>query len=219
MAEFTYPTYRYAGEANAPLVIAFHGTGGDETQFVELIRQMLPRAGILAPRGDVSEGGANRYFRRTGEGVYDMADLALRTERMAAFVAQARTDYPNRPFYGLGYSNGANILASVLFEEPQLFERAALLHPLIPWTPAPQPGLAGKRLFVSAGTQDPICPILLTHALIDWLVAQGTDVDTAIGPGGHQVSREELQALQHFMTHETAVSQPDSRPTNNRIGG
>lgn len=209
MAEFSYITYRHAGEPDAPLVIAFHGTGGDEMQFVELIRQMLPRAGIVAPKGDVSEGGANRYFRRTGEGVYDMADLALRTERMAAFVAQTRADYPERPVYGLGFSNGANILASILFQEPQLFERAALLHPLIPWTPAPQPGLAGKRLFVSAGTHDPICPIPLTHAFIDWLVAQSTDVDTAILPGGHQVTNEELQALQHFMTYPAAASHPE----------
>jgi len=194
MTESNYSTYRHSGEANAPLVIAFHGTGADETQFVDLIGQMLPNAGIIAPRGDVSEGGANRYFRRTGEGVYDMADLALRTERMAAFVAEVRAAHPGRPVYGLGYSNGANILASVLFE------RAALLHPLIPWTPEPQPGLAGKQLFVSAGIDDPICPLAQTRAFIDWLTAQRADVETEILPGGHQVSNAEIQALQRFMT-------------------
>jgi len=200
MIESNYSTYHHSGEADAPLVIAFHGTGADETQFVDLIGQMLPQAGIVAPRGDVSEGGANRYFRRTGEGVYDMADLALRTERMATFVAEVRAAHSGRPVYGLGYSNGANILASVLFEQPALFERAALLHPLIPWTPAPQPGLAGKQLFVSAGIDDPICPLAQTRAFIDWLTAQGADVETEILAGGHQVSNAEIQALQRFMT-------------------
>ena len=200
MDEFTYHHYRHAGQPDAPLVIAFHGTGGDETQFVPLIQQMLPQAGIVAPRGDVLEGGANRFFRRTGEGVYDMADLAQRTQRMATFVAQVCAEHPGRPVYGLGFSNGANILASILFEQPQLFDRAALLHPLIPWTPEPQRGLAGKRVFVSAGTQDPICSLSQTQALIDWLAAQNTDIETAILPGGHHVSNEELTALHSFMT-------------------
>ena len=192
-----------AGEPDAPLVIAFHGTGGDENQFVPLIRQILPQAGIVAPRGDVSEGGANRFFRRTGEGVYDMADLAQRTKGMAAFAAQVRTEYPRRPVYGLGFSNGANILVSMLFQQPQLFDRAALLHPLIPWTPEPQPGLVDKRVFVSAGTLDPICPLEQTQSLIDWLAAQGADLATAIEPGGHQISHEELAALNSFMIEES----------------
>ncbi|MFZ1467579.1 MAG: hypothetical protein WAT09_01230 [Paracoccaceae bacterium] len=42
-----------APSADAPLVFTFHGTGGDEHQFPGLIRQILPDAGIVAPRGDV----------------------------------------------------------------------------------------------------------------------------------------------------------------------
>ena len=76
-------SYAYHAEGRAegkPLVFAFHGTGGTETQFVPLVRELLPGAAIVAPRGDVSERGALRFFRRTGEGVYDMADLARRTD-------------------------------------------------------------------------------------------------------------------------------------------
>ncbi|MDZ7907370.1 MAG: alpha/beta hydrolase [Gemmobacter sp.] len=116
----------------APLLFTFHGTGGDEHQFAGLMPQILPGAGLVSPRGDVSEHGANRFFRRTGEGVYDMDDLARRTAKMAAFVAAHRAAHPGAAVYGLGYSNGANILASVLFQAPDLFDRAALLHPLIP---------------------------------------------------------------------------------------
>ena len=46
-----------------------------------------PDAAIVAPRGDVDEGGAARFFRRRAEGVYDMADLARATGKMAGFVA------------------------------------------------------------------------------------------------------------------------------------
>jgi phospholipase/carboxylesterase len=183
-----YHSHYHRGSAGAPTVIAFHGTGGDERQFVNLIRGMLPEAGLVAPRGDVSEFGANRFFRRNGEGVYDMQDLAFRTGRMLAFVDSVRARHSGHPLLALGYSNGANILAAMLFQRPELFDRAALLHPLIPWTPAPQPGLAGRPVLVSAGRNDPICPFPRSVALIDWFAAQGADVRTVVGPGGHEIS-------------------------------
>ncbi len=77
MTRNDYQSFRREGVAGSPVVIAFHGTGGDEHQFTGLIDQMLPDAGIVAPRGDVSEFGANRFFRRTGEGIYDMNDLGF----------------------------------------------------------------------------------------------------------------------------------------------
>ena len=83
--------YSYHAEgvaAGRPLAFLFHGTGGTEMQFVPLARELMPGAGLVAPRGDVSEHGALRFFRRLGEGRYDMADLAERTEAMAHFVAR-----------------------------------------------------------------------------------------------------------------------------------
>jgi phospholipase/carboxylesterase len=97
-----------AGAPGAPLMFLFHGTGGDENQLVSLGQEMLPGVSIVSPRGDVSEYGAARFFRRTGEGVYDMDDLALRTGKMAAFVrAHVEAQKPSAVL-GLGYSNGAH---------------------------------------------------------------------------------------------------------------
>lgn len=195
-----YHSFHHAGAEGAPVVLALHGTGGDEHQFTALIRRLLPDAGIVAPRGDVSEYGANRFFRRTGEGVYDMADLAQRRDRLLEFVAAVRAAHPGRPLYALGYSNGANILAAMLFAAPDLFERAALLHPLIPWSPEPQPGLAAKPVLITAGTHDPICPLPLSRQLIGWFEAQGADVTAAVNPGGHEIRPAEVQALESFLT-------------------
>ena len=88
--------------------------------------------------------GALRYFRRTGEGVYDMADLARRTEAMAAFISAEKARVGATRTVALGYSNGANILSAVAFQHPGLVDELVLLHPLIPWEPAPQPGLEGS---------------------------------------------------------------------------
>ncbi|MEO2039863.1 MAG: alpha/beta hydrolase, partial [Martelella sp.] len=178
MTNDTYQAFTRAGAGREPLVFSFHGTGGNEHQFVPLIDQVLPNAAIVSPRGDVSEYGALRFFRRTGEGVYDMEDLAQRTEKMTRFIEMHRAADPGRPVHGIGYSNGANILASVLFDEPDLFDRAVLMHPLIPWTPKDHAGLASKRILITAGERDPICPPEGTHALINYFKAQGADLAT-----------------------------------------
>lgn len=199
MTKNEYISFRREGVAGSPVVIAFHGTGGNEHQFTGLIDQMLPDAGIVAPRGDVSEFGANRFFRRTGEGVYDMDDLHLRTEKMLGFISEVREQNPGREVYALGYSNGANILASMLFRDPSLFDRAAIMHPLIPWTPEPQPGLSGKRILITAGEVDPISPLKLSKSLVEWFKAQDADVEAMIAPGGHEIRPVELESLKNFL--------------------
>ena len=180
-----------------PLVFAFHGTGGTEMQFVPLVRELMPGAAIVAPRGDVSEHGALRFFFRKGEGRYDMEDLAARTAAMAAFIAaQVSRARPSRVL-GLGYSNGANILASVIFERPRLFDAAVLMHPLIPWAPEPAP--VGTRVLITAGERDPICPPELTRELEAWFAAQGAPVATHWHAGGHEIDRSEIHAVAEFL--------------------
>lgn len=192
------------GQPGAPLVLAFHGTGGDEHQFTSLIGQFLPGAGIVAPRGDVSENGANRYFRRAAEGVYDMDDLAVRKAKMAGFIAAHRRAHlaanPGSAVYALGYSNGANILAAVLLDTPELVDRAVLMHPLIPWQPAANPRLAGAEVLVTAGRQDMICPLPMTEALVDFLKAQQASVTVSLHDGGHELRPSELEAVRSFLT-------------------
>lgn len=184
---------------DAPVVFLFHGTGGDETQFLDLAGHLLPGARRIGVRGDVSENGALRYFRRFAEGQFDLDDLARATRKMIGFI-EARIG-PRRPaqVIGFGYSNGANILASVQFAAPELFDTAILLHPMIPFEPAPQPGLEGRRVLLTAGRRDPICPPAATERLINWYGAQGADVTAFWHEGGHEIRQEELIAIRDYL--------------------
>ena len=190
---------RTEGEASAPLLLTFHGTGGTERQFHGIGPQLLPGAHVVSPRGEVEEDGMLRFFRRAGEGIYDMEDLAQRTAEMAGFVAGEVARTGASRVVGLGYSNGANILASVLTARPELFTDAVLLHPLIPFTPPDAPGLEGRRVLITAGQRDPICPPQLTMRLSDWLEAQGARVTLHWHGGGHEVAPSEWQAAQAFL--------------------
>lgn len=185
------------GSPGAPTLFLFHGTGGNEHQLVLLGRDLLPAATLVSPRGDISEMGAARFFRRTAEGVYDMDDLARATGKMTGFVREHAAGAGK--VLGLGYSNGATILASMLFAAPDLFDAAVLMHPLIPFAPKIEGDLSGKRILITAGRRDPICPPGLTSRLDAYLRDAGAEVTLEWHEGGHELRPNEVAAARHFL--------------------
>ncbi|MEL6978949.1 MAG: alpha/beta hydrolase [Pseudomonadota bacterium] len=190
-----------AGETRSLLLL--HGTGDDEVRFdafgAALAEGAVDGAGRLSLRGDVSEGGAARFFRRKAEGVYDMADLAQRTAGLERFLGSAYDVYglaPERTI-GVGFSNGANMLANLVFSHPGRVRRAALLRPLIPFEP-PQTDLFGVSVLLAAGRHDPIAPVAATERLAEALAARGADVTLRWSEGGHGLSAEEAPAIRAF---------------------
>ncbi|ASY66161.1 Carboxylesterase (plasmid) [Sinorhizobium sojae CCBAU 05684] len=185
------------GPSGSPILFVLHGTGGDENQFFGFGAELLPDATIVSPRGDVSEHGAARFFKRTGEGVYDMPDLARATRKMASFVKALATEHGASEIIGLGYSNGANILANVIIEEG-IFDSAVLMHPLIPFRPRDNPTLEGRRILITAGERDPICPAPLTQALAGYFIEQKAKLELEWHPGGHDIRQTEIAAIERF---------------------
>lgn len=204
MTTDAYIHLKRPGRPGAPILFALHGTGGDEHQFFDFASRLLPEATVISPRGDVSEHGAARFFRRRAEGLYDMEDLARATAKMAAFIAASREQYQAGPVIGLGFSNGANILANVAIETPGLVDAAVLMHPLIPFQPKARPGTG--RVLITAGERDPICPVPLTQALADYFEAQGEQVTLDWHSGGHEIRGNEIEAVKGFLVpYGTAV--------------
>lgn len=199
-----YHHFHKPAAAGQPLLFLFHGTGGDENQFVRLGATLLPQAGLVSPRGDVSEFGSARFFRRTGEGVYDMEDLTRATEKMAGFIRAHVESAKPTAVLGLGYSNGANILASVIFSEPEMFDAAILMHPLIPFAPEIKGSLA-TRLLLTAGRHDPICPAPMTERLAAALKHAGADTDLVWHEGGHELRQTEIEAAARFLEDYSAT--------------
>src|SRR6185369_7073282 len=120
--------YEAAETANAPTLLLLHGTGGDENSLVQIGQQLAPGAGILSPRGKVLENGMPRFFRRLAEGVFDQEDLVARTHELADFIQSAADEYrfALSSLIAVGYSNGANVAASLMLLRPGLIQRAVL---------------------------------------------------------------------------------------------
>jgi phospholipase/carboxylesterase len=128
-----------------------------------------------------------------------MDDLHQHTEHMADFIVAHKDKLKPPRVAALGYSNGANILAAVMFRHPGLIDDAMFLHPLIPWAPERQPGLSGKRVLITAGRHDPICPAGMTQMLADYFAAQNAKTQLVWHEGGHELRPSEIYAVGQFL--------------------
>jgi predicted esterase len=190
-----------AEHAGSTTLLLLHGTGGDEDDLIPLGRALLPGAGLLSPRGKVTERGMPRFFRRIAEGVFDQEDLARRTDELAAFVEAASATYNLRRdgIVAVGFSNGANIAASLLLRRPGLLRGAVLLSPMVPFEPSAPPDLAGTSVFIGAGHADTMVPQSQVERLAEILREAGAEVTLHWEPGGHEVSRGTVNAAQEWI--------------------
>jgi predicted esterase len=188
------------GTSNRTLLL-LHGTGGNERDLIALGRELDPNAALLSPRGKVLENGMPRFFRRLAEGVFDLEDLKHRTNELADFVIAAAQHYgfTNDNLVAVGYSNGANIAASMLLLRPEALPTAILFRAMVPLYPETQPNLLSVRVWIGAGDQDPIVPASETKRLVELLRRAGADVTIRFAKAGHGLTNDDLEAARHWL--------------------
>ena len=182
----------------SPLLL-LHGTGGDETDLLDLGLALSPGAALLSPRGKVLENGAPRFFRRLAEGVFDEADVVRRAGELAGFVAEARRAYGLAAPIAVGFSNGANIAAALLLLRPDVLAGAVLLRPMMPLAEPPATILAGTPVLLLSGAMDPIVPAKNAAGLAERLAAAGAAVDHRTLPAGHGLSQADLDLARRWI--------------------
>jgi predicted esterase len=192
------------GEKDGPGVtlLLLHGTGGNEDDLIPLGQQLLPDAAILSPRGKVSEHGAPRFFRRLAEGVFDHEDLVFRTHELADFVGRAADEYgfDRNKVVAVGYSNGANIAASLMLLHPKLLRGAVLFRAMVPFEPEGVPDLSGVPVFLAAGRRDAMIPPDNTQRLAEILQEAGADLEMRWKNVGHPLTYEELEEAKGWLS-------------------
>ena len=192
------------GDLHLPVLLLLHGTGGDETDLIELGKTVSPGSPILSVRGKVLENGMPRFFRRLGEGVFDLEDLEFRTNELADFIVQARLNYSfgNKPVIAIGYSNGANMAASILLSRPDILEGAILLRAMVPFESGIRPDLKDKRILMLSGLMDPIIPVENVTRLADILKGAGADLKFTIKPTGHGLIQSDITDVANWLSEE-----------------
>jgi phospholipase/carboxylesterase len=182
-------------------LLLLHGTGGNERDLIPLGRELDPNASLLSPRGKVLENGMPRFFRRLAEGVFDLEDLKKRTHELADFVVAAAKHYKVdiKNITAVGYSNGANIAASILLLRPETFAASILFRAMVPFVPETQPDLSSVRVLIGAGSIDPIVPASETKQLAELLRSAGADVTIRFFQGGHGLTQADIQAAREWL--------------------
>ncbi|PAW67078.1 MAG: phospholipase [Opitutia bacterium Tous-C1TDCM] len=190
-------------DPSAPPLLLLHGTGGNEHDLLRLGRTASPGSALLSPRGDVVEGqGVLRFFARLGEGVFDPAEITRRTHALADFVLAAAVRYGLQPLQlmAVGFSNGANIAATMLLLRPDALGGGVLLRSMLVLDQPALPGsLAGRRVLLLNGTTDPLVSPDDPARLAALLRAGGADVKTEIIPASHQLTPQDVAAAQRFL--------------------
>jgi phospholipase/carboxylesterase len=188
-------THRFipATAPGKPTLLLLHGTGGDENDLLPLAARIAPGAATLSPRGKVLEHGMPRYFRRSGEGQWDVDDLKRRTAELAEFVKRAQAAYGIGAPLALGYSNGANIAWSLLLAEPAALSGAILMRAMLPFDPRPLPDLASLPVLMLTGRHDELIPPQQAGLLAALLGEAGADATFEMLEAGHGLTEEDLR--------------------------
>ncbi|RDJ23283.1 alpha/beta hydrolase [Bosea caraganae] len=186
-------------DANRTPLLLLHGTGGDERDLLPLGRMVAPGAALLSPRGQVLEGSMPRFFRRLSEGVFDEDDLRRRTHELADFIKDISRQYGLAAPVAVGFSNGANIAASLLLLRPEVLAGAALLRAMSPFAKPPRADLTGKRVQLLSGAFDPIVPADDAERLATTLASNGAAVDHRTVPTGHGLSQADIGLLKTWL--------------------
>lgn len=189
------------GEKNAPTLLLLHGTGGNEHSLLNLAKSMAPHASILSVRGNVSENGMPRFFRRLAEGIFDEEDLIFRTNELNDFIDTSAKEYgfDRNNVIAIGYSNGANIAASLLFHHENSLNGSILFHPMVPRRGIALPSLQDSPVFIGAGKNDPLCSLEESMDLTNLLQDAGATVELHLEENGHQLSYTEVEAATHWL--------------------
>jgi predicted esterase len=185
-------------------LLLLHGTGGDENDLIPLGRQLVPKANLLSPRGQVLESGTTlRFFRRLAVGELDIPDLLERTDDLAAFIADAagRYSFDTGKVIAIGLSNGANIAVSLLFRHPGLLKGAGLLRPMLPYEPETDLDLSGTSVLVAAGGRDPYVPSSESITLGKTLEDRNATMTMQLNPeAGHSLTEGDLVEMSRWLT-------------------
>jgi phospholipase/carboxylesterase len=191
--------------SNKLTLVLLHGTGGNEEDLIFLGKEIEPNVSILSPRGKVLENGMPRFFRRLSEGIFDIEDLKFRTHELADFIQKCSLHYKfdlNQTI-AVGFSNGANIIASMLFLRPEVIQGAILFRAMVPFIPDdPLPNLSSKKILLSAGLNDPIATRIETENLYNMFQKTHANIILKWQHSSHNLIQDDLVIAKEWILNK-----------------
>ncbi|HKL61090.1 MAG TPA: hypothetical protein VJY66_01775 [Acholeplasma sp.] len=192
--------YNYINNNSPHTLIMLHGTGGNEIEMSQFGKKINPHFNILSLRGNVSEGGMNRFFKRLGMGIYDLDSYVSETRNLnnAIIKYSNQFNFELGKSFVIGFSNGANIALGLIQEYPTLLSTYILLSPDYINKNKGFKNLTNMNILISSSRNDPYTSYDAILKLENNLKEKGALVSTFEVPG-HVITNELLSEVQLFV--------------------
>jgi phospholipase/carboxylesterase len=192
--------YIYLEKNKKRLIILLHGTGGNENSLLSLGEYIDENASLLGVRGNIDENGLNRFFKRLRPGVFDIENLYYETENLSNFIEKFVDDeaFNIDEVVLLGYSNGANILGSLLLRKNLAIKAAILMHPMVPTREVLISNPKETKILITAGVNDSMVPVAETKELFDILAKNYKNSTLEWFNQGHGIGKQEIDFIKEW---------------------
>jgi phospholipase/carboxylesterase len=192
--------YIYLKKNKTRLIVLLHGTGGNENSLLNLGEYIDENASLLGVRGNIDENGLNRFFKRLRPGIFDEENLYDETENLANFIEKFADDegFNLDEVVMLGYSNGANILGSLLFRKNLNIKSAILMHPMVPTREVIIDEMKTTKILVTAGVNDSMVPVTETNDLFSLISKKYQNIKLEWLNQGHGISKQEIDLIKEW---------------------
>lgn len=185
---------------NKNLIISLHGTGGSVDDLFSILSFVDREATLLGIEGRILENGLKRYFKRSSDGSFDLESLKTETDNLYENIMYLIKEY-NLEDYNLtiaGYSNGANIIISLLKEYSFKNINVLLLHPSLGFKDQDLLKQENVKALLTSGKNDPF----ICESDLEYLKAQinksNIKLDFLIHTQGHSIINDEIQYIKKY---------------------
>jgi phospholipase/carboxylesterase len=191
LAGYHYRTL--SGPSSLPPLVLLHGSGGSEDAWGSFGETVAPGASVFTLRGSIAWEDGFAFFRRNPDRTLDYGDLAVQTEKLAAFLrALSERHALSRPPVVVGFSNGAIITASLIAKHYMLTSGAVLIRPLSPLGDMLPVMSRSYPMLILAARHDERREPRDHEVVASQFKEAGADVTHRLHDCGHAISGEDL---------------------------
>ena len=111
--------------------------------------------------------------------------------------------FDDKRIIAVGYSNGANIGASLLLRRPKSLAAAILFRAMVPYIPTVPPDLSNKSIILLEGLYDPIVSKVEAQGLLELFTKTQSSVTLKWQNSGHNLTQEDIVVAKKWLESES----------------
>jgi phospholipase/carboxylesterase len=200
-------TAPYSGHqsSNIPLLVFLHGRGSDEQDLLGLTPSFDPRFLAVSIRAPYRfPQGGYTWFDLGDQGGVNIDQVLESADALLLTLDDIQKKHPIDPhrIFLFGFSMGAMMAFLLSLRYPDRFQGVVAHSGLLllqEHFPYEKERLAGLKLFIAHGTEDPIVPIHFGRTAQQWFAKTGAQLTYREYPIPHSISDESLNDTSRWL--------------------